>query len=320
MNFPPSRVVCITLARRSERWGKFQRNLAGGGWPFPPPVRFEAIDGDRYPPPVGWKDGGGAWGCLQSHRQVLAETIGRGENSVMVMEDDAVLRDGFPERLSRFLADVPSDWECLMLGGQHWDYRNQMPSIPREGVIRCANCQRTHAYVVRGRALMELRRQFSSWEPSWPTGHADHIMGPFMARFNTYAPDPFLIGQDENTSDINGGKHPRKFWDLPDPDTHFLLRMGGGKPDADALRRGGLHMGYCLEPVSGMDAGIHEAMDPEHSLIERDHLLAHWCADVLDEAAAVCSRPLIWLPSPSKRIEESLRRLLGPQLEVENAA
>jgi hypothetical protein len=69
------RVVVVNLKRRADRLTTFEAELAQCDWPFRKPETFEAIDGNKVPAPLGWVAGGGAWGCMQSHRQILERAI-----------------------------------------------------------------------------------------------------------------------------------------------------------------------------------------------------------------------------------------------------
>jgi hypothetical protein len=188
------RVVVINLARRPERLARFWSVL--GDWPFARPQRFEAVDGMAVGIPDGWDKGAGAWGCMLSHRAVLDSAIQDGIGSLLVLEDDAYPVTGFARLAREFLEQVPTDWDCLMLGAQHLQ-----PPLPiNGGVVRCVAANRTHGYAVRGRMMTVLSQFWSQTK----NDHCDLVLSSLMRHFKAYAPNPLLIGQDAGQSDVTG--------------------------------------------------------------------------------------------------------------------
>lgn len=196
------KVVVVNLARRPQRLQRFWAAL-GPDWPFRHPERFEAVDGQAVPVPGEWKQGAGAWGCMLSHRQVVRSAIADGLDSILILEDDASPIPSFATRVPDFLARVPADWDCLMLGGQHL----RQPIAIGPGIVQCVGTQRTHAFALR-RTMMPGLLKF--WE-TVTNDHCDIVLSACMRFFKAYAPVPFLIGQDAGFSDITLQEEPTRF-------------------------------------------------------------------------------------------------------------
>jgi hypothetical protein len=289
------RVVVISLRRRADRLAAFREAVAACDWPFPEPALFEGVDGTLVPAPDRWAAGGGAWGCMQSHRQVLERAIMDGVGGLLVLEDDACFRASFRADVERFLAAVPADWDQLMLGGQHLE----PPEPVAPGVVRCVNCQRTHAYAIRGRFLHNLYRRWCS-----ASGHCDHVMGPMQRAYRVYAPDPFLVGQAPGPSDISGARNPAKFWVPPAEDAPVVL-LRGPRGVVAALRRRGLHTGYDRDPATGVDRGLIRAFAAADLVAE----LAAWAEMIAWEVASGNGRVgALWHPDASEDLLRAATR------------
>lgn len=295
-------VVLISLERRADRRSAFFRNIAQLPWPFRHPRWFKAVDGSKVPHPYMWRDGGGAWGCMQSHRQVLERALMSGIDSLLILEDDATFRRTFPTDVAMFLDQVPADWDGLMLGGQAYD-----ASAAGAGVVRCRNCQRTHAYAVRGRYMRELYQHLVS-----TAGHCDHRMGDIQRRYNIYGAEPFLVGQGAGKSDINNAVNPAKYWERPRADAPVVL-LRAPKSILPALRSSGFHMGYQRDAATGLDVGLRDIFFQREDLIVA--ALRTWIDMIQWEVAsmenAVCS---VWHPRATLALLKSATD--GPILEV----
>lgn len=213
-------IFVINLQKRKDRWNRFLEN-----WYrmkdvhlLPEPQRFVAIDGNLVKPHENWMAGPGAWGCYRSHMNIIEHAIQCKYKNVLILEDDAYFIDGFVEKTLDFLKSVPYNWEQLYLGGQHL----KKPEEHKNGVLKCHNVNRTHAYMLRNDFMLELyhhlldidsqhkkmRRKGSKLKGF----HIDHWMGEIHSKKNVYAPVEWLIGQDEGVSDICVKHLKKRMW------------------------------------------------------------------------------------------------------------
>ncbi|MDB5312651.1 MAG: hypothetical protein JWO38_6853 [Gemmataceae bacterium] len=244
---PVDRVVLINLKRRPDRLAAFRLCQQEKGWALPDPIVFDAVDGNKVGVPRYYVSGGGAWGCCRSHISIIERAVMDDVCTLLVLEDDITWKPDAWDHLAAFAAAVPADWDQLMLGGQHI---GQQGAPVEKGVVRCTNCQRTHAYAIRGPAMRDL---LTLWYGC--NVHIDHQMGPWQRNWKVYAPDPFIFGQARGQSDINGRHNPTKFWATPSGEQP-VVHLTAPPAVARALRGRGLHMGYDRDPTTDYDKGL----------------------------------------------------------------
>ena len=234
-------------------------------WPFQEIQKFSAIDGKRCKPPQWWTQGGGAWGCYQSHLRILEDCLNRGVRSVLFLEDDALPSEDFTTKAETFFRNLPMDWGMVYLGGQHLMINEHPPRRVNEEVFIPYNVNRTHAFGLRGEMLRVVYRHLHriDWAKSH---HIDHHLGRLHQRRDhpIFCPREWIIGQAEGKSNISGREFGDRFWAAAenivsvDPqDQPFVAVLGthssGSSALAGVLYHLGLHLGNSLGGFYGKD-------------------------------------------------------------------
>lgn len=194
----------INLERRTDRLATALSEFAQTNLT---PTVIKAVDGSTLPTPEGFPNAG-AYGCNQSHIQVLERVIAEGQTECLVFEDDVVFINKFNIKFAQFMDILPDNWDACFLGGQAVS-----PVEPvKEGVVRAGGergIHRTHAYMIRQPYLSFLLNE-------WKTkpGHIDWVWGANQKYWHVYAPTYWLCGQGASLSDINGRSLGLRRWDL----------------------------------------------------------------------------------------------------------
>jgi Glycosyltransferase family 25 (LPS biosynthesis protein) len=305
-------VWVINLKRRPDRLAQFWKEVEKARWPFQRPQVFSAIEGNKVGVPKFWQTGGGSYGCMRSHLALLERAIQDDVDSILVLEDDAIFLPDFAERVAAFLEHVPQDWQCLMLGGQHV---NSTPFPVAPGVVRAGaggGIQRTHCYALRGGEIMKAL--YRVWANA--AVHCDWVMGPCTAKFNTYAPDPFLVGQSEGSSDISGGSNPPKFWRSP-TGLEPVIVLQAPQAVMEGLRAHGWHAGFTRDAATGLDKGLLEIFkEPELDAGQRANRVKKWIEMIQWEVLSMTEPAICTLWHPEITAEMVRPLVKGAVVEV----
>ncbi len=211
------KIFIISLDQHKDRRDRLLRQLKSHGVECPDVEIIRACHGDTVGVPAWWQSGGGAYGCLQSHSYALQKAAMDNLESVLILEDDAILSKNFNDQLQEVWPEVPEDWEQLYLGGVYLLDPIPVGSHWMEG----KDINRTHAYAVRRGTCAKIHAHINyapdyiteyntGWQP-----HFDHQLGRAHRRgdWKVYGMQRWLFGQGENHSWINGRWHPDKWWD-----------------------------------------------------------------------------------------------------------
>lgn len=282
------RVYVINLQQRPDRLRPFFHRLRDYGWPFKEPIIYRAIHGDTVGVADGCTQGGGAYGCRESHKRILQDCLMDGVQTVMILEDDAEIQEGFPQAVEEFFAKVPSTWEGIMLGGQHHAAPMEI-GIP--GVVRVRYAQRTHAYIAKSSYQKALQKRWGNCSV-----HIDWVMRDWQHTREVYAPDPWLIGQAGGRSDIRATVKPQEWWQrnsTPQPEAdQTLIVLRAPRSVMEELVERGWHCGYSRNRDTGIDTGLQQVESSEQAT----KAIQQWLQYVLPESRAAGMIPTLWHP------------------------
>lgn len=144
-------VACINLPRDVDRWQACGDEFARMGIAS----RVERLH--ATPPPAGLEIPGlrfsaGNVGANLSHAKALVHALVAGARAALVFEDDVYLADGGLDSLAGAIAQLPTDWQVLYLGG------NPKGPMTRVGpqLFRASAMFGAFAYAVSGRFVPRL--------------------------------------------------------------------------------------------------------------------------------------------------------------------
>jgi hypothetical protein len=315
-----SRCYVINLDDDVERLAAFRARTAPVRWPFAEPQRWRAVPGKKAPHPDWWRAGGGAWGCLRSHLQIIEQSLVDEVPSVLILEDDAIPCDDFATKAEAFLANVPSDWGMIYLGGQHLFAGSHPPERVNAEVFRPYNVNRTHAFALSQAGMKTVYKHLcrQDWQSAQ---HIDHHLGRLHmnGQLPVYCPPQWLIGQAGGKSRISGRTPGLRYWqhashltkDIPskpvpvrEPFIAIIgLHSSGSSAVAGICWHLGLHLGNTL-------TGFHK-VDPNHP--RQRGFEAQGLANICERAA---SFPGTAINNPARLQKELARWIRDRQHEA----
>ena len=184
------KIYVINLKRRADRLEKFFQGIA----PYVTTTQsievVEAIDGHKERPDLGSE--AGKWGCTASHRSIHNLVIEGGYDKVIVFEDDCEFFEGFEDKFTTALEDLPENWDMFYLGGNLW-----VPPVKvKNSIHKIVKCYAAHAYGIT-RSFVDNYAHLFNEHPILDVQYADmHSM------MNAYVIHPSICGQFASYSDL----------------------------------------------------------------------------------------------------------------------
>jgi len=187
-------IFCINLDRRPDKWkdslNEFEK------WGIKDFERISAYDGKRLDKgQYGVKTSEA--GLILTNMDILKSSIERGFDSILILEDDFYLTEGF-HRIDQLLSQVPKDWDLLYFGGNHNSHKGIVKPIKvGENLVKVHHTFATHAVAVNGKFFGEMLRKISSI-----SSPLDVMLTDLQKKHNAYCFSPPIAKQRAGFSDI----------------------------------------------------------------------------------------------------------------------
>ncbi len=311
------RIVIINLPFKVDRKIRLAKHLEEIGISDPAVIRWErGICGDWTPPPAWWGAGNGAWGCLMSHLRIAQDAVHDKLANYCVLEDDVCFHPHSPAMLGSLMAELPSDWGQVYLGGQ---FLHQEPVAVTPWVVRPHNVNRTHAFALSKDTIPRFLQHImhapdyfdvKTWDVEAPEKshncyHIDHQLGCAHERvhWKTYAPKWWLAGQEAGSSNISGQCNPRMWWHWRDQGYNlpfFFLETNATKQQRDSVRPF-IHAGFNLINDSFVDIGLCNDLC--------DNRLLDWLRMIAGEAVEQWKLPGFEVPHKMQNLVNRVQKL-----------
>ena len=182
-----SKAYCMNLYWRPDRWQLASEQFIRNGMNV---EKINAIDGREFTTQYPIRPGNA--GCNLTHFLIIQAAAFQGHKAILVFEDDAVLADGFMDRINGCLQDLPEDWDMLMLGASH----RTKPVQVTDKIYRVTKGFTSHAYIMRNTVYQYVLERLQPFDEP-----LDCIFTDVQALFNVYITNPPLAWQHAGWSD-----------------------------------------------------------------------------------------------------------------------
>lgn len=194
INNPFSKVICINLERRPNRFEKVKKTLESAGISF---ERYEGIDGMTLDL-TGIKHNDkllkGELGILETHIKIIQEAKRDNLDSILILEDDVVFTDKFIS-LEESLIHVPDNWDMIYFGGNH---RNgYTPKTINDKVVKVNKTMGLHCIAIKNTMFDVILAMITQRKKS-----IDVYYSELHELFNVFCFFPSIALQDIGYSDI----------------------------------------------------------------------------------------------------------------------
>ena len=202
-------VVVINLKKDTQKLESITKQLEKEKIMF---ERFDAIDGNtlehrnEFTPFCDNFCASGLKGCALSHYSVWKSVITKSFDSIMVLEDDAVLIKDFDLTMQSIYNSIPKDYDIIYLGSLFYcdptqtfnniqGYKNTKIN---DNVLQVQGCAGLQSYIISRNCINKIINEKISF-------HIDSNLIDWIKKYNlkAYAITPMLIKQNLDNSNLS---------------------------------------------------------------------------------------------------------------------
>ena len=147
---------------------------------------------------------GTMYSCTKTHYDIICHALENKLKSIIIFEDDVVIRPDFHDLLVKSLKDLPKDWDFYYMGGVFDENYHRVT----ENILKVDHCWLVHAYIINYRSFEKviglLEKNFN---------HPKLTIDEFYAvsGLNMYFGLPMIAAQRIGISDVTAGVVCRSF-------------------------------------------------------------------------------------------------------------
>jgi GR25 family glycosyltransferase involved in LPS biosynthesis len=196
------KIYCINLDRRVDRWEECKKLFNKYNLKV---ERFSAIDGSKNNFGLGYPYNSELAGAI-SHTKVIEKGKNSNLKNILIFEDDVELIDNFNNLFSKYIINLPNDWDGLLFGGNHAEGYQQIS----ENFIKVNASYSLHAYAINKKFYdnvinymnNKIQNVIDNGTQGIESVAADYFMADLHMSSNWYCIRPHLAWQRSGYSDI----------------------------------------------------------------------------------------------------------------------
>lgn len=147
----PDRIVVLSLDSRPDRWAALNESIKTSSILSRVSVeRYRARLPAEMIVPDDWRWVDTMYATGMDHRDIIERSYVADDEHVLILEDDAIIQEGFDTAYMLACRSLPADWMGLWLTS---DGHKQAPTPIAPGLVRCNRQAMLHAYMLNRRGM-----------------------------------------------------------------------------------------------------------------------------------------------------------------------